>query len=81
MLKTTSAVGPVENPEQSGQRIQMEDQGEKKPAQKSRKGQKGQKTAKSKSGSGPKKQRPPELRISANQDRSSSPKLGTPLPN
>ncbi len=48
MLKTTSAVGPVENPEQSGQGIQVEDQGEKEPAQKSRNGQKGQKTAKSK---------------------------------
>ncbi len=45
MLKTTSAVGPAENREQGGQGIQMEDQGEKEPAQKSRKGQK---TAKSK---------------------------------
>ena len=48
MLKTTSVVGPVENPEQGGQRIQVEDQGEKKLAQKSCKCQKGQKTAKSK---------------------------------
>ncbi len=48
MLKTTSVVGPAENPEQGGQGIQVEDQGEKEPAQKSRKGQKGQKTAKSK---------------------------------
>ncbi len=47
MLKTTSARGPT-NPEQSGQGIQVEDQGKKEPAQKSRKGQKGQKTAKSK---------------------------------
>ncbi len=48
MLKTTSAAGPA-NLEQGGQGIQVEDQGEKKPAQKSRKGQpKGQKTAKSK---------------------------------
>ncbi len=46
MLKTASLVGSAsENPEQSGQGIQVEDQGEKKPAQKSRKGQK---TAKSK---------------------------------
>ncbi len=29
MLKTTSVVGPVENPEQGDQGIQMEDQGEK----------------------------------------------------
>ncbi len=42
MLKTTSAIG------QGGQRIQLEDQGEKEPIQKSRKGQKGQKTAISK---------------------------------
>ncbi len=47
MLKTTSAAGPA-NPEQDGQGIQMEDQGEKEPAQKSCKGQKGQKMAKSK---------------------------------
>ncbi len=45
MLKTTSAVGPAENLEQVGQGIQMEDQGEKEPVQKSRKSQK---TAKSK---------------------------------
>ncbi len=45
MLKTTLVVGPAKKPEQGGQGIQMEDQGEKKPAQKSRKGQK---TAKSK---------------------------------
>ncbi len=44
MLKTNSAAGPAYQ-EQGGQGIQMEDQGEKKPAQKSRKGQK---TAKSK---------------------------------
>ncbi len=49
MLKTTSVVGSVENPEQDGQGIWMEDRSKKKPAQKSRKGgQKGQKTAKSK---------------------------------
>ncbi len=49
MLKTASAAGPAnKNLEQSSQRIQVEDQGEKKPAQKSHKGQKGQKTAKSK---------------------------------
>ncbi len=49
MLKTSSAVGLTnENLEQGGQGIQVEDQGEKEPAQKSRKGQKGQKTAKSK---------------------------------
>ncbi len=48
MLKTTSAVGPAENPEQGSQGIQVEDQGKKEPAQKSCKGQKGQKTAKSK---------------------------------
>ncbi len=47
MLKTTSAAGPT-NPEQGGQGIQMENQGEKELAQKSHKGQKGQKTAKSK---------------------------------
>ncbi len=45
MLKTISVVGPAKKPEQGGQGIQMEDQGEKEPAQKSRKGQK---TAKSK---------------------------------
>ncbi len=45
MLKTTSAVGPAENPEQGGQGIQVEDRDEKKPIQKSCKGQK---TAKSK---------------------------------
>ncbi len=44
MLKTNSAVGPTENLEQSSQRIQMEDQGEKEPAQKSRRS----KTVKSK---------------------------------
>ena len=48
MLKTTSVVGPAENPKQGGKKIQMEDQGEKKPAQKSCKGQKNQKIAKSK---------------------------------
>ena len=48
MLKITSVVGSAENPEQGGQGIQVEDQGEKKPAQKSRKDQKGQKMAKSK---------------------------------
>ncbi len=37
MLKTISAVDPAKNPEQSGQRIQVEDQGEKEPAQKSHK--------------------------------------------
>ncbi len=47
MLKITSAAGTT-NPEQGGHGIQMEDQGEKEPEQKSRKGQKGQKTAKSK---------------------------------
>ena len=46
MLKTTSVVGPAENPEQGGQEVQMEAQGEKKPAQKSRKDQKSQKMAK-----------------------------------
>ncbi len=39
MLKTTSAAGPT-NQEQGRQGIQMEDQSEKEPAQKSRKGQK-----------------------------------------
>ncbi len=50
MLKTASVVGPAnENPKQSGQGIQVENQDEKEPAQKSCKGQsKGQKTAKSK---------------------------------
>ncbi len=48
MLKTTSVVGPAENPEQGGQEIQVKDKDEKKPAQKSCKGQKGQKMAKSK---------------------------------
>ncbi len=48
MLKTTSVVGPAENPEQGSQGIQVEDQGKKEPAQKSHIGQKGQKTAKSK---------------------------------
>ncbi len=48
ILKTTSVVGPAENPEQGGQGIQVENRGEKEPAQKSCKGQKGQKTAKSK---------------------------------
>ncbi len=47
MLKTTSATG-LANPKQGGQGIKMEDQGEKKPAQKSLEGQKGQKMAKSK---------------------------------
>ncbi len=45
MLKTTSVAGPAKKPEQGGQGIQMEDQGEKEPAQKSRKDPK---TAKSK---------------------------------
>ncbi len=45
MLKTTSVVGPAKKPEQGSQGIQMEDQGEKEPAQKSCRGQK---TAKSK---------------------------------
>ncbi len=48
MLKTTSVVSPTGNPEQGGQRIQVETQGEKEPVQKSHKGQKGQKMAKSK---------------------------------
>ncbi len=37
MLKTTSVAGPAKKPEQGGQGIQMEDQGEKVPTQKSRK--------------------------------------------
>ncbi len=45
MLKTTSATGPAENPEQGGQGIQVKDQDEKELVQKSCKGQK---TAKSK---------------------------------
>ncbi len=45
MLKTTSVVGPAKKPEQGSQGIQMEDQGEKEPTQKSHKDQK---TAKSK---------------------------------
>ncbi len=81
MLKTTSVVGLVENPEQGGQGIQVEDRGEKELAQKSRKGQKGQKTAKSKKWIRAKKRRPPELRTSANQDRSLPPTLGGLLPN
>ena len=55
MLKTTSAAGPAalvevgdKNLKKSGQGVQVEDQDEKEPAQKSHKGQKGQKTAKSK---------------------------------
>ncbi len=36
MLKTTSAAGPAENPEQGGQGIQVEDRDEKEPTQKSR---------------------------------------------
>ena len=55
MLKTTSTASPAasieerdQNPEKSGQRVQVEDQGEKKLAQKSCKSQKSQKTAKSK---------------------------------
>ncbi len=48
MLMTVSVVGPGNNPEHGGQGIQVEDQGEKELAQKSRKSQKGQKTAKSK---------------------------------
>ncbi len=40
MRKTTLAAGPAENSEQGGQRIQVEDQDKKEPAQKSRKGQK-----------------------------------------
>ncbi len=32
MIKTTSVVDPVENLEQGGQGIQVEDQGEKEPA-------------------------------------------------
>ena len=50
MLKTTSTVGPTasievrdENPEKDSQGVQVEDQGEKKPVQKSCKGQKSQK--------------------------------------
>ncbi len=43
MLKTTSGAGLTKKPEQGGQGIQMEDQGEKEPAQK-----KDPKTAKSK---------------------------------
>ncbi len=45
MLKTTSAAGPAKQ-EHSGQVIQMEDQGEKELAQKSRKGQKRTKSKK-----------------------------------
>ncbi len=45
MLKTTSVASPAKKPEQGGQGIQMEDQGEKEPVQK---GRKSQKTAKSK---------------------------------
>ena len=55
MLKTTSAVGPAasvevrdKSSEKGGQKVQVEDQDKKKPAQKSRKGQKSQKIAKSK---------------------------------
>ncbi len=40
MLKITSAVGPVENPEQGGLGIQVEDQDKKELAQKSRKNKK-----------------------------------------
>ncbi len=78
MLKTTSVAGLAKKPEQGGQGIQIEDQDEKEPAQKSRKDPK---TAKSKSGFVPKKQRPPELRTSANQDCSLPPTLEGPLPN
>ncbi len=46
MLKSASVAGPAnENLKQSGQGIQVKDQGEKELAQKSRKGQKGQKTS------------------------------------
>ena len=55
MLKTTSTAGPAasievgdENPEKGSQKVQIEDQGEKKPAQKNCKGQESQKTAKPK---------------------------------
>ena len=49
MLKTASATGPTnKNPEHGNQGIQVKDQDEKKPTQKSCKRQKGQKTAKSK---------------------------------
>ena len=49
MQKTASTVGPInKNSKQSGQEIQVKDQGEKKPAQKCRNSQKSQKIAKSK---------------------------------
>ena len=49
ILKTASAAGSAnKNLKQGSQRMQVEDQDEKKPVQKSCKGQKGQKTAKSK---------------------------------
>ena len=49
MLKTALPVGLTnKNLEQGSQEIELKDQDEKKPAQKSYKGQKGQKTAKSK---------------------------------
>ena len=68
MLKTALAAGLTnENLEQGGQKIQVKDQGEKKPTQKSCKGQKGQKRLSSRSGSMPKKQRLLELRTLANQ--------------
>ncbi len=79
MLKITSVAGPAKNPKQGGQGIQIEDQDEKEPAQKSRKGQKRQNP---KSGSMLKKQKPPELRtLAANQDCSLPLTLGGPLPN
>ena len=52
MLKTTLTAGSVEvkdkNLKKGGQKVQVEDQDEKKPVQKSCKGQKGQITAKPK---------------------------------
>ena len=82
MLKTASLVDPAnENPEQGDQEIQVGDQDEKEPAQKSHKSQNGQKWLNLKSGSVPKKQRPPEQRTLANEVRFLPLTLEEPLPN
>ena len=79
MLKTTLAVGPVVGDEQDGKRIQVENQDEKEPTQKSRKSQR---TIKSKKWIQAENQRPLELKtLVANQHRSLSPKQEMSLPN
>ncbi len=69
MLKIASAADPA-NPERGGQGIQVEDQGEKEPAQKSCKDQKGQKTAKSHEWINAEKSEPFWAKYLSNQSRS-----------